>query len=103
MKWTISVAAMLVIATAGSARADDVENVYRLGEAAKAAGLAVGYSVSGWNQYLDINISSMLPGDAREVASGMCQYAHKQTWQRPWTIRVFLVVGERPAASCTTN
>lgn len=95
-----AVAALSLFASA--AKADDVDNAYKLAEAAKRSGLAVDYSISGWNSYIDLNISSMLPGDARTVASGVCQFARKQTWQHPWTVRVFLVVGDRPAAQCST-
>jgi hypothetical protein len=83
--------------------ADDVNNAYALGDAAVKSGLAVEYEVSGWHSRLDVNISSLLPGDARTVANALCTIARqKQTWQRPWTVRVFLTVGDRPAATCTT-
>ena len=39
----------------------DVENAYRLGEIAVQTGLAVEYDISGWNQFVDLSISSLLP------------------------------------------
>lgn len=94
----------LLVATSATARADDVTNAYQLGETAKQSGVAVDYSISGWNRYVDFNISSVLPGDARSVADAICQLAEtKQTWKDAWTVRVFLVVGTRPAAECSTK
>src|SRR5260221_2056777 len=102
---TIALAFALLAVFARSALASgDVDNAHQIGEIAKQSGLAVDYDVSGWNSYVDMHVSSMLPGDARSVAGLMCQYAHtKQTWEHTWTVRVFLVTGERPAAQCTTK
>ena len=83
--------------------ADDVENAYRLGELAVGTGLAVEYDVSGWNRRLDLSISSLLPGDARNIATALCGTAREGRWDQPWTVRVFLAVGDRPAAVCTTK
>jgi hypothetical protein len=96
-----AVAAVALWSLPTAAYADDVEQAFKMGEAAKNAGIAIDYSVSGWHSYIDLNISSMLPGDARDVADSGCILARSLRWEHPWTIRVFLVVGERPAAQCT--
>ena len=84
-------------------RGDDLENARRLGELAVRTGLAVEYDVSGWNRRLDLSISSLLPGDARNIATAVCGTAREGRWDQPWTVRVFLAVGDRPAAVCRTN
>jgi hypothetical protein len=99
-RFLISVA---LVVSATSVYASDVDNVYRLGDAAKKAGLANDFKVSGWSKNLDLFIGSMLPGDARAVADGVCQAARQMRWERPWNVRVFLVVGDRPAAACQTQ
>ena len=105
---TIVIAAAGVVAALlpapGWASEQDVKNAYMLGEAAVGTGTAVEYDVSGWNSTVDVNISSMLPGDCRTVAASLCLFAKtKQTWDNPWKVRCFLTVGERPAAICSTK
>jgi hypothetical protein len=88
-------------ASAPAMQSDDVSRIYRLGEAAVRGGLATEYRVSGWGQTLDLTISSLLPGDARAIAAGVCAAAQKDTWSDHWTVRVFLPIGgDRPAATC---
>lgn len=100
----VMAAMAVLVATSAVALADDVDNVYRLGEALKNAGVATDYDVSGWGATLDVHIGSMLPGDARSVANGACEFGRQNMkWQKPWTVQVFLVVGERPAATCTVR
>jgi len=81
----------------------DVENAYTIGQLAVSSGVAVEYDVSGWGQEIDITISSILPGDARLVADELCKVARQLDWSYSWSIRVFLTVGERPAAVCRTK
>jgi hypothetical protein len=77
-----------------------------IGAGLKEKGLIVGYSVS--SHELNLNISSMLPGDARTYADTICGHEFQSRlpdfhWDRehPWTLHVFLIVGDRPAAECT--
>lgn len=100
----MAIAAAILASCSAPAIASDVENAYKLGEAIKRAGFATEYDVSGWGSELDIHISSVLPGDARDVANATCQFGRENmVWQSPWTVRVFLVVGDRPAATCTVR
>jgi hypothetical protein len=91
------------VATAKKEPSEDVDNIYKLGNAAKGLNLATDFKVSGWNQRLDLFVGSMLPGDARDVASGVCDAAKKMKFQAAWEVRAFLVVGDRPAATCKTK
>ena len=99
---TVGGALILFLLTgAGVALADDVESVYRIGEAIKNTGAATGYEVQGYGRNLDIHLSSMLPSDARKVAKDVCGYTQQTIkFDKPWTARFFLVVGDRPAATC---
>lgn len=88
------------LATPNGAHADDIEQIYALGKVAKELG-AVEYDVSGWHSRLDITISSVLPGDARRFLAGTCEELERKfSWESNWTVRVFLTVGDRPAAQC---
>lgn len=78
----------------------DIALATRMGEAAVESGIATSYSLSAWNRSLDINIGSMLPGDARTVANVACATFRKAGIEFYTTVRVFLVVGDRPAAVC---
>jgi hypothetical protein len=93
----------LTLMLPAAARADDVDTIYRIGQVVKDKGAATDFSVSGWNHYLDVNIGSMLPGDARDLADAMCGAARGLSLKAQWTVRVFLVVGQRPAATCTAG
>lgn len=98
------VAALLLSLAPEKAVANDVENAFTLGEMGRLSGIATDYDVSGWHRRLDVYISSVLPGDAREVAEALCQVGTDRfEWERPWEVRVFLVVGERPAATCSAE
>jgi hypothetical protein len=70
----------------------------------KKDGLITHYEISGWDGALDVTISSLLPGDAREAAEGTCaatQQLFAGRWQRAWELRVFILTSnDRPAAVC---
>jgi hypothetical protein len=87
------------------AGADDINRAHVLGTAAVDTGHAVEYEVSiACGRCLNLTISSVLPGDAREIASGMCQAGRQMGFIDAWTIRVFLASGSsRPAAACKTR
>jgi hypothetical protein len=54
------------------------------------------FEVHGKN--FDLYLSSMLPEDARDVAAAAC---HPNSMvPHGWTVRAFLVVGDRPASTC---
>ncbi|MCH8347824.1 MAG: hypothetical protein IH901_04925 [Proteobacteria bacterium] len=86
--------------SSSDAISQDVDNAFAIGEVAVASGVAVEYDISGWNQAIDITISSILPGDARLVADELCKVARQLDWSTSWSIRVFLTIGDRPAAIC---
>lgn len=102
MKKTLLI--LVMIFSSHCAKADDVEKVYILGETAKKTGLITGYKVSGWSQSLDLYVGSNYPSDARAVAEAVCKAAKENArFENPWDVRVFLIVGERPAAVCKTK
>ena len=61
--------------------------------------------VAAWDGAHDVAISSLLPGDAREIATGVCSLSQAQfagQWKRRWELRVFILTSsDRPAATCT--
>lgn len=79
----------------------DIEQLQRIGDAFVAGGVATESDVSGWHQALRLTISSMLPGEARDIAQAIC--GRKLGLSKPWAIEVYLVVGERPAGKCNAQ
>lgn len=69
------------------------------GELFKSEGLATEVSISGWNQKLDITVASLQPEDARSVAMTLCAALHGKV-PPGWSVRAYLPVGDRPAATC---
>ena len=79
----------------------DAQWLAALSEIAVATGVAAEYEVSNWGSTLDVTISSLLPGDARELAQMLCHEAREHDVDSGWTVRVFLPMGgDRPAATC---
>jgi hypothetical protein len=70
----------------------------RVGNAMKEMKFIDRFEIHGTN--LDLYLSSMLPGDARDMANAACMSAKQQRVPSGWTVRAFLVVGDRPAATC---
>jgi hypothetical protein len=92
------------LAFSSSVVADDVDNVYKLGEASKKMGVVNSYEVQGWGRKLDLHMGSNSPGDAKFLANVVCKTAkEKMIFSQSWEVRVFLIVGERPAAICKTK
>lgn len=89
----------------------------RIGDAAEAAGLITGYRVDGRGRLLMVSVGSFDVQDARDVIKKICDYALMEATPRVmgryseplgpmadfdvWRVRAFLIIGERPAASCT--
>ncbi|MCA1971321.1 MAG: hypothetical protein LDL44_00640 [Caenispirillum sp.] len=99
---TILVLAVLLVGYAAPALADDVDNAYRLGETARKAGFANDFEVSGSASTIDIFMGTTRTADAQAAADGLCRFGReKMTWVGSWSVRTFLVVGDRPAAVCS--
>ena len=56
-----------------------------LSEIAVGTGIAAEYDVDDWGHTLDVTISSLLPGDARELAQMLCQEARARDVDSGWT------------------
>lgn len=80
---------------------DDVGNLFKLGTAMQAVVMVNDFKVRG-NKSLDLFIGSLSTEDAGLIADSTCLLAKKWglQFEKPWTVRVFLVVGDRPAAVC---
>jgi glycine/D-amino acid oxidase-like deaminating enzyme len=87
--------------TVGTASTTDLDNIHALGQAAQRTGAVNTYKTSGLRGQLDLYIGSMLPEDARVVATRSCDAGSRKKFKNAWEVRVFLVVGDRPAATCT--
>jgi hypothetical protein len=76
-----------------------------VGDSVVQMGLATSYKLNAWEGSLDFHIPSMLPEDARLVAGSACDAANMQKpkFERTWTVRGYLVVGDRPAGLCTVQ
>jgi hypothetical protein len=85
--------------TRASEPPSEITRIYRAGNAMKDMKLIDRFEIHYPN--LDLYLSSMLPGDARDVAAAVCH--PKMNIPHGLTIRAFLVVGDRPAATCTTE
>ena len=84
------------VATSGPT---DAERLDDLGTILKQQGIITEYSLSSWNDSLDVTISSVLPEEARTVAETVC--AGTAGWKRSYDFRVFILTsGDRPAAVC---
>ena len=81
------------------------DKAYRVGSALQGHNIVTSFTAG--RKSLDLSIGSMLPGDARTVASVVCSEDWRQRLGHagfpadPVQVRVFLVVGDRPAAVCT--
>ena len=72
-----------------------------IGKATVQTGYATDYDIKVFGNNIDFTISSLLPGDARFLATTVCGVAlQKGLHAIGWTVRVFLPVGDRPAATC---
>jgi hypothetical protein len=81
--------------------ANDAAPIYKLAAVLQASGAITDYKIGTWADQLDVWISSLLPGDAREVATAGCKLARQKFQSGGYsTLRVFLVVGDHPAATC---
>lgn len=79
----------------------DVDNLYSIGKQLQAKGAITTYEVSGWHHRLDLNIGSLSPIEASSFAYSICEQAiNSFQWTNTWKIRVFLIVGDKPAAQC---
>ena len=87
----------VLLLLAAPAWAGDYDRADTLGRAIVDTGYATEYRVGV--RTLNLTISSLLPGDARAIATAMCQ-AGAQQGLAGWRVRVFLPVGDRPAAAC---
>jgi hypothetical protein len=94
-------------ATSDKAKVDTqhIDLLYKLGEASVNSGFVTTYDVSGWNQRLNLHISSLLPGDARTINEAVCNEARSRGVTLPslrgWEIRTFILASdETPAAVC---
>ncbi len=82
---------------------DDFDRAYNVGEGMKRQGFFTEYSVSGWGPSFEATISSLLPGEARQVAQSICE-SFRTNMQKSWEVRVFLAnSGSRPAATCQSK
>jgi hypothetical protein len=81
---------------------EDVVVLRGVGDAVVKAGLASHYKLSISEWALDVYVPSLLTEDARLVATSTCAVAmeKKPKFERGWTVRGFLIVGDRPAATC---
>lgn len=80
---------------------EEFANLRLLGKTAVESGIATEYATSVWNRSLDVTIPSLLPNDAQQVADAICGKAGQTfVWNEHYTVRVFLPIGDRPAASC---
>jgi hypothetical protein len=89
-------------APAVAAEADDWTLVSLMKNIILTNELAPRAEVSGWNQSLEVHISSLLPGDARAFAQEVCKASNQKfRLKDAWTLRVFILVNEQtPAAVC---
>jgi hypothetical protein len=90
-------------AVAAAATVDDFDKAHHLGNNMKAKGFFTEFNVSGWGPTFEATISSLLPGQAREVALLLCE-TFRTNMDRSWEVRVFLANSAgRPAASCQSK
>lgn len=87
-----------VLATSG----DDLDRVYAMGQANQLAGLASGYSVTPDRRILDLNVKTTAVDQARTIAWESCRLLSTRV-NESWTVRAFLIAGDRPAAVCTSH
>lgn len=91
-------------AAAAPEKPTDVDAAFTLVNLLQSRNLIMDGDVSGWNHTIDLHISSLLPGDARDTANVVCQQArrlHKWDPARNWTVRVFLTINSKtPAGRC---
>lgn len=80
----------------------DTDYLFSAGDVLKATGIITTFDVSGWNRTFDLTIGSLLPGEARDLATTICYGDNDlaSNVKGSWEVRVFLPVGERPAAVC---
>jgi hypothetical protein len=91
----------------------EVQRLY--GEVSEAKRIVKGKVDSGWatqgdvewswlngTYTINLDVGSLLPGDARELARFVCETARSghPYWSRPWSVQVYLANGSRPAARC---
>lgn len=82
----------------------DTDKLNDLGAIMKTKGVVTAYELRIWGGTFDLTISSLLPGEARQIAALACDLLRKQGLERAWEVRVFLPTGgERPAATCATR
>lgn len=97
--------ALLSLGLASAALAgteEDVRNAASLGEAAVRTGLANSYDLGVG--VVDVFAATNNVGEARTIATSLCQVAHRSMrFEQAFTVRVFLVSGQRPAATCKTS
>lgn len=86
------------LATSG----DDLDRVYAMGQANQLAGLATGYSVNADRRILDLSAPTTSVDQARVIAQESCRLLSTRV-NEPWTVRAFLVTGDRPAAVCMSR
>jgi hypothetical protein len=82
---------------------EDAENAIVLGETSVRAGYATSYEIRAFDRAVDVFASTNSVSDARVIANGLCLVAREtMRFERAFTVRVFLVSGDRPAATCKT-
>jgi hypothetical protein len=100
IRFTLAIATSIGLATPAFAGAEaDYLNAQKIGMAAVEQQIAVSYKVrySGLDVYAATNSVS----EARAMATGLCKIARRyMTFDAEHTLRVFLVSGDRPAATC---
>lgn len=82
----------------------DINRLNALGTTLVNTGAATEYDIAVWSGALDVTISSLLPGEARAIAEGVCTASQEQfggQWERAWQLRIFILTSsDSPAAVC---
>ncbi|WP_413206991.1 hypothetical protein [Rhodospirillum sp. A1_3_36] len=77
----------------------EIDILHAFGNNLVRMGHATEYDIGVFRHVMDVHTGYTSPAEARAVADGIC-LAGRGRLHRGWTVRVYLVVGDRPSAQC---